>query len=333
MQCSLQLYKPTSCRMKIRFLLLSQAPGFSSIASHEAILLYSEGGRAGDTYTNTQSRPHSVAVRLHWCEKGCEWKWGVFGILSRWFIRSQRGGKKKRRNMKIGTCGVGGGMSGFPLSLTSELLSMCRQMEIQHLTGVCRDHLSLTLPSTSMNATCILRCTCMHTRTQSSSVGKQLLHTFIGNYCWRSHISGGAEFQERKKKARFLCNPSLDLAGAQESCSSQAGEKLGHSLNGCHSASHSWTYTQSQCPPLAPKGDAGETPFEKAERWQKTIKHHNGKTGKKRRDFYGFTTFTFLYVKNSFHWNVPTLYRMSHQLIKFFKLNLCLLFFFIHVFF
>lgn len=37
-----------------------------------------------------------------------------------------------------------------------------------------------------------------HTQTHTSRVGKQLLHTFIGNYCWRSHISGRAEFQEKK---------------------------------------------------------------------------------------------------------------------------------------
>lgn len=57
------------------------------------------------------------------------------------------------------------------------------------------------------------------------STAKLLPHSFYWQLLLKvTHISRGAEFQEKKKKARFLCNFSLELAGTQESCSSQTQE-------------------------------------------------------------------------------------------------------------
>lgn len=99
---------------------------------------------------------------------------------------------------------MGGGKGQHSATLTSELLFMGTKTKIQHLTGVCRDELSLT--HSCKQSFCLQLTvihigvqTCIHTLAHNGSVGKQLLHTFIGNYCRRSHIGGGAEFQEKKK--------------------------------------------------------------------------------------------------------------------------------------
>lgn len=78
---------------------------------------------------------------------------------------------------------------------------------------------------------CVLRIlspSCAGTR---GGTAKLFLHSFYWQLLLKvTHISRGAEFQEggkkkkRKKKAGFLCNFSLELAGAQESCSSQTQE-------------------------------------------------------------------------------------------------------------
>lgn len=71
---------------------------------------------------------HRVGVRLHPSEM-LRVKWGSsLGIVSQWFHGSKRQ-EEKKINMKIGTRGG-------------------TETEIQHLTGVCRDHLSICLSHT-----------------------------------------------------------------------------------------------------------------------------------------------------------------------------------------
>lgn len=110
----------------------------------------------------------------------------------------------------------------------------------------------------------------VHTRTQNGSVGKQLLSTFIGNYCWRSHIGRRAEFQEKKPGSYVTSAQSWQ--GPSNRAALRQG-KLGHSLNDCLSPSRSLIHThaarrQSQCPLLAPNGDTGETPYKKLKHWR-----------------------------------------------------------------
>lgn len=125
--------------------------------------------------------------------------------------------------------------------------SSCADTDMQNPTAACEDPLSLTHARACM----------------WGGTAKLFLHSFYWQLLLKvTHISRGAEFQEKKKKARFLCNSSLELAGAQESCSSD--RKLGH-----HSHTHSLTHvhktacTQSHCPLLGPGWSAGETPWKK----------------------------------------------------------------------
>lgn len=99
---------------------------------------------------------------------------------------------------------------------------------------------------------------------QNSGVGKQLLHTFIGNYCWRSHIGGAAEFQEKKKPGSYVTSarswqgPRNRAAQARETRTQPQWLPRPLIFINTHT---SRVRAQSQCPLSPSRGAAGETPY------------------------------------------------------------------------
>lgn len=109
--------------------------------------------------------------------------------------------------MKIGT-----GFH-FPATLTQEQLFTCRQpdRDAAHERNSYSPHL------TSPPQVCT--CTCMRAHTTALWINSS--STLLLAITAEGHTSA-AGLSSRKKKAWFLCNLSPELAGTQESCSSQA---------------------------------------------------------------------------------------------------------------
>lgn len=99
---------------------------------------------------------------------------------------------------------------------------------------------------------------CTHMHVHLWRRGKHLFHTFIGNYCWRSHTSSAAEFQE-KKTDFFLCNQAQCWQEPRNRAARRQ-VKLGHCFNDCHSSSHSLMLTHGHhthtatAPPIGGSG-------------------------------------------------------------------------------
>lgn len=110
-----------------------------------------------------------------------------------------------------------------------------RQACRQHRTGVCMDRLSLyltrsckqsiipLLPYLELIYTSVH--TGAHTSTHTPAVRVNSSSTLLLAITAEGHTSAeGLSSRKEKKKGGFLCNLGPELAGAQESCSSQARE-------------------------------------------------------------------------------------------------------------